>query len=171
MKTFEEKFTAWIDGRLAGRELDKFEAELAKTGNAAADGKRETLRLGSFLRENYRAPALENPDFFNHQLMHRIEADAAEPPVPAPGRFSIFRTVQGLAWAGAVSMLMAAAVYLLAVPKGPGDSVPGSADVAQIMNSKAGDPAVSVSTIHSKDNKLTVLWLDGLDYLPSETDQ
>ena len=36
MKTFEEKFTAWIDGRLAGRELDKFEAELAKTGNAAA---------------------------------------------------------------------------------------------------------------------------------------
>jgi len=32
--TFEEKYTAWIDGELKGEELTSFEAELARTEDA-----------------------------------------------------------------------------------------------------------------------------------------
>ena len=34
MKTFEEKFTAWVDGKLSGRELADFENEIAAMADA-----------------------------------------------------------------------------------------------------------------------------------------
>ena len=37
MKTFEEKWTAWIDDQLTGRELDEFEASLPDKAAAQAE--------------------------------------------------------------------------------------------------------------------------------------
>ena len=45
MNTFEEKWTAWLDGQLSGRELTEFEASLPD--KAAADAERaEAKKLG-----------------------------------------------------------------------------------------------------------------------------
>ena len=166
MKPFEEKFTAWVDGRLTGNELAAFEAELAQRENAGAE-KSGALRLGALLRENYRLPELKNPDFFNHQLMQRIDAETAKPAVPER-RASFFPSLPWMTWAGAFCIAMVLALYALVVPKNPVDNPSGNEYVAQILEAHTGDPAITATTIHSKDNKLTVLWLDGLDYLPAD---
>jgi len=164
MKTFEEKFTEWVDGRLAGRELEAFEAELSKIKNGAAV-KEGALRLGALLRDHYQAPELKNADFFNHQLMQRIEAETAGAPAK---RAPFFLPLPWLAWTGAVCISMVAAIYFAVVPRGPVEYSAGREYVAQILNTQTGDPSITATTIHSKDNKLTVLWLDGLDYVPAD---
>ena len=44
MKTFEEKWTAWIDGDLTGHELAEFEASLPDLAAAEAE-KRDAQKL------------------------------------------------------------------------------------------------------------------------------
>jgi len=50
MKTFEEKWTAWLDGELSGDELVEFEASLPDRAAAEAE-KRDAHKLGAFLKE------------------------------------------------------------------------------------------------------------------------
>ncbi len=45
MKTFEEKWTAWLDDQLSGRELSEFEASLPDKAAAQAE-KAEAKKLG-----------------------------------------------------------------------------------------------------------------------------
>ena len=75
MKTFEEKWTAWLDGELRGKELAEFEASLPDRAAAEAE-KLEAQKLGSLLKQHLPARAMGNEEFFNHQLRGRIEADA-----------------------------------------------------------------------------------------------
>ena len=49
MKTFEEKWTAWLDGELHGEELVAFEASLPDKAAAEAE-KRGALKLGDLLK-------------------------------------------------------------------------------------------------------------------------
>ena len=76
MKTFEAQFTAWVDDRLPADEHVAFERDLAARPDADAlrAEKRVARRLRDLLRENLHAPALSNPDFFNHGIMERIAA-------------------------------------------------------------------------------------------------
>ena len=77
MKTFEERYTAWIDGKLEGPASTAFELELSRraaAGEARAD-KADAARLHTLLTTRLAAPALTNTEFFNHQLRERIEAD------------------------------------------------------------------------------------------------
>ena len=55
MKTFEEKWTAWLDGELSGDELAEFEASLPDKAAAEAE-KRDAQKLGAFLKEQLPAP-------------------------------------------------------------------------------------------------------------------
>src|ERR1051326_3520558 len=71
MKTFEEKWTAWVDGELSGRELSEFEASLPDKAAAAAE-KAGALKLGELLKRELSATALTNEEFFNHQLRENI---------------------------------------------------------------------------------------------------
>ncbi len=79
MKTFEERYTAWIDGQLEGGALAAFEQELARraeAGDAAAElDKADALQLRALLKEHLQAPALTNAEFFNHQMRERIDAE------------------------------------------------------------------------------------------------
>ena len=74
MKTFEEKWTAWIDDELTGRELEEFEASLPDKAAAEAE-KQSAKQLGLLLREQAAATALTNADFFSHQLRERLERE------------------------------------------------------------------------------------------------
>lgn len=164
MKTFEEKFTAWIDGELSGAELAAFEAELAAVEKAGAE-KRSAHRLGDLLRAHGGAPELRNADFFNRQLMERIEAETPKPTAQtARPRFSW--PFPRLAWAGACSLLIAFALFYLLIPFGPRRAiVPASDDLAD-LSTRSGDPTITATAFHTKDDNVTVLWLDGLKYLP-----
>ncbi len=76
MKTFEEKWTAWLDGELTGKDLVEFEASLPDK-TAAELEKQDAQKLGAFLKEQLAAPAMANAEFFHHQLRRQIENDSA----------------------------------------------------------------------------------------------
>ncbi|MDQ6807841.1 MAG: hypothetical protein M3Z64_00210 [Verrucomicrobiota bacterium] len=170
MKTFEEKWTAWLDGELEGNELVEFEAALPDKAAADAE-KADALKLGAFLKEQLPVAAMGNEEFFNHQLLARIERDEPEPEraqaadhVPA-GWWSLGR----LLWAGAGSLAMfAVCAFFVMRETNPADQ---SHYLTQVLNARV-DPAVSpdatISMFESKEEKVTVVWVDGLQSLPSE---
>ena len=59
MKTFEEKWTAWLDGQLSGRELSEFEASLPDKAAAEAE-KAGARKLGALLKRELGVSALTN---------------------------------------------------------------------------------------------------------------
>jgi hypothetical protein len=169
MKTFEEKWTAWLDGELTGKELVEFEASLPDRAAAEAE-KTEAQKLRLFLKEHLGAQAMGNEEFFHHQLRKRIEqdsgpAEAEETVVGGRTPWSIGRLV----WAGAASLaIFALCTFFVLRDKNPVDQ---STYLSQILNARV-DPVVSpnatISIFEAKDDKVTVLWVDGLQSLPSE---
>ena len=80
MKTFEEKWTAWLDGHLTGRELAEFEASLPD--KAAAETERaDAKKLSTLLKRELAAHALTNEEFFSHQVRERIAREGVAPVV------------------------------------------------------------------------------------------
>ncbi len=166
MQTFEEKLTAWIDGRLSGVELQRFEAELASNPEALS-GKEDAHRLGDLLRKEYRAPELRNADFFNHQLLQRIAAETQhreEPVETAPAFWPLWR----MAWAGGLSLIIAGVLFYAVVRPGPSPAPAAKDLLAQVLDANTADPGVTASSFQSKADSVTVLWLDGLDYIPAD---
>jgi anti-sigma factor RsiW len=76
MKTFEEKWTAWLDGQLSGKELAEFEASLPDRA-AAETEKRDAHKLGALLKQELGAHVLSNEEFFSHQIRERIAREGA----------------------------------------------------------------------------------------------
>ena len=70
MKTFEEKWTAWLDDQLSGRELSEFEGSLPDKAAAQAE-KAEARKLGELLKRELTAHPLTNEEFFSHQTSVR----------------------------------------------------------------------------------------------------
>ena len=169
MKTFEEKWTAWLDGELTGKELAEFEASLPDRA-AAEREKQDALKLGAFLKEQLTAPALSNAEFFNHQLRQQIEAESA--PVARPAEPQIRETwwsISRLIWTGATSLAIFAVCTFFVMREEP--STMQSSLTTQILSTRI-DPVLSpnatISMFESKEDKATVLWIDGLQSLPSE---
>jgi hypothetical protein len=151
MKTFEEKFTAWVDGELKGRELAEFEAELPHALDARLD-KLAAHQIGELFREHGRAPEMTNGDFFNHQLMQRIEAESAKPE-PAPARRRFAWSLPRLAFAGAFSLLVAFGLYHELIPK-----------VAQPQAAVGTFEVITSGTntkiYYSPENNAQVVWIE-----------
>src|SRR5437660_12643213 len=86
MKTFEEKWTAWVDGELAGRELAEFEASLPDKAAAEAE-KAGAIKLRKLLKHELGVRTLANEEFFSHQLREKIAQESSEiPQAPRGGR-------------------------------------------------------------------------------------
>jgi hypothetical protein len=171
MKTFEEKWTAWIDDQLTGRELEEFLASLSDRAAAEAE-KQNAKQVGSLLREE--AMALSNADFFSHQLRERLDRENApvrsEPDAIQTGWWTIRR----LLWGGITSLAVFAicTVVVFREKTSPGQSQ----YLTQILESRV-DPTVSpnatitmfdVAPTEKKGDHVTVLWVDGLQSLPPE---
>src|SRR3982074_1009733 len=77
MKTFEEKWTAWLDDQLTGKELEDFEASLPDKEAAEAE-KRDATKLGALLKQELGAQPFSNEEFFGHQLRERIARENAQ---------------------------------------------------------------------------------------------
>jgi hypothetical protein len=168
MKTFEENWTAWLDGQLSGRELSEFEASLPD--KAAAQAEKENARkLGALLKSELGAPSLTNEEFFSHQLRERIMRESSGPSVEHEAKASTWWTIPRLLWTGTASL----AVFLIFTvfvirDKNPAEE---SQYLTQILNARV-DPVVSpnatVSMFEVKQDRVTVLWTEGLQSLPAD---
>src|SRR5881398_2908443 len=105
MKTFEEKWTAWLDDQLSGRELSEFEASLPDKAAAQAE-KAEAKKLGELLKRELSAHPLKNEEFFGHQLRQRIVQESGEqlPECPRRSPTSSWWMIPRLLWAGTASL-------------------------------------------------------------------
>src|SRR5436305_5142968 len=137
MKMYEEKWTAWLDGQLTGRELIEFEAALPDLAAAEAE-KRDSQKLGVFLKKELGAQTLTNEEFFSHQLRERIARESADRSGSSPR--STWWTIPRLVWSGAtaLALFMICAVAIMRQHQ-PGEQ---SEYLTQILNSKV-DPAAN----------------------------
>src|SRR5947207_10675631 len=170
MKTFEEKWTAWLDDQLSGRELSQFEASQPDKAAAQAE-KAEAKKLGELLKRELTAHPLKNEEFFSHQLRERIVQESGEQRrkrvrgSPTSSRWTIPR----LLWAGTASL----AVFLICTVLVMRQERPAeeSQYLTQILNARV-DPLVSpnatVSIFEVKQDRATVLWTEGLQSLPAD---
>jgi len=169
MKTFEEKWTAWIDGELSGAELAEFEASLPDKAAAEAE-KRGAEKLGTLLKTHLPCAAMGNEEFFNHQLRERIARD--EPAAvgrETAGAGRAWWPIRRLVWVGSTALaIFSVCTFFVMREKAPTDQ---SQYLTQILNARV-DPAVSpnatISMFETQENKVTVLWVEGLQSLPSE---
>jgi anti-sigma factor RsiW len=162
MKTsdFEIRFTAWLDGRLPAAEVAAFEEEMCARGFDPAAERTAAEQTSALLARHSPAPTLPNADFFNHQILHRIEQEQrAERPAHR------WWTLPRLAWAGAFSLLAAAAMFKALIPVGAPDPSPY---FATVVDARTYEPTIFASTVYNPRDNVTVLWLDGLDDLPAD---
>ena len=170
MKTFEEKWTAWLDDQLTGRELSEFEASLPDIA-AAQTEKAEAKKLGQLLKRELSAEPLKNEEFFSHQLRERIAQETGEQRSEAAHRrpTSGWWTIPRLLWAGTASL----AVFLICTVLVMHQERPAeeSQYLTQILNARV-DPVVSpnatVSIFEVQQDRVTVLWTEGLQSLPAD---
>jgi hypothetical protein len=169
MKTFEEKWTAWLDGELSADELAEFEASLPDKAAAEAE-KQDAHKLGAFLKEQLPTRAMGNEEFFHHQLRQRIAADARTAEArETTGERPALWPIGRLVGVGATSLaIFCVCTFFVMREKGPADQ---SQYLTQILNAQV-DPALSpnatISMFESKEDKVTVLWVEGLQSLPAE---
>jgi len=168
MKTFEEKWTAWIDDELTGRDLAEFEASLPDLAAAEAE-KRDAQKLGAFLKEHLPCRAMGNEEFFQHQLRERIASETAVPTSQGAGGGRVWWPIGRLVWVGATALAIFAGVTFFVMRENP--ATDQSQYLSQILNARV-DPVVSpnatITMFESKEDKVTVLWTEGLRSLPSE---
>ncbi len=170
MKTFEEKWTAWVDNELSEAERAEFEATLEDPRAALAE-KNQALKLGALLKEQLQPRAMGNEEFFHHQLRERIARETAQP-VAQPGAPTLRETwwsIRRLLWLGGTSLAAFAICTFFVIREKP---APTQSDyLTQILNARVDpgvNPNATVSIFQTKQDKVTVLWVDGLKSLPSE---
>jgi hypothetical protein len=154
MKTFEENFTAWVDGMLSGEELRSFENEHPSMEQEKA----EFLKLKSLLRENLRPRKLENSEFFSSQIMERIRQET--PAASRPSRRPLLGLPR-LAWGGICALAVGFALFFTMIPRGD-YSDPRAKYVAEVLKAKTADPKVKATVENQKD----MTKFEGLDKLP-----
>ena len=133
MKTFEEKWTAWIDGELTGAELVEFEASLPDKAAAEAE-KREAQKLGTFLKEHLECRAMGNEEFFHHQLRERITLDAADTRRETAGSGRGWWPIGRLVWVGATALAIFSVCTFFVMREQP--AADQSQYLSQILNAR-----------------------------------
>jgi hypothetical protein len=157
MKTFEEKLTACLDDMLTGEELRSFENEHPSVQNE----KTEFLKLKSLLKENLPRRELENPDFFNSQIIEQIRRETGARGISAPRRLL---GLPRIAWGGLCTLSLGFVLFFTMIPRGD-FSDPRAKYVAEVLHTRTGDPKIK-ATVETQKN-MTIIKLDGLDTLPS----
>lgn len=171
MKPFDQKLEAWLRGDLRGRELEEFESSLPAVTEAELV-QQEQQGFTTLLKQHLGPHTMANEDFFSHQLRQEIERETPKAPANAPAHSServSWWSIGRLAWAGAAALaIFAASALFLTRDQNVGGT---STYLTQIINARV-DPVVSpnatISVFETKQDKVTVIWVDGLQSLPSE---
>ena len=160
MKTFEEQFTAWLDGALDGEELRSFEREHPLLSQQKGD----FLKLQSLLRNSDHRPHLANPDFFTSQIMDQVGRTRV-----GKNRFRqrSWFGLPRLAWGGLCVLSVGFALFFAFIPRNE-YSDPRATYVADVLKTKTADPKIKATVDNQKD--MTIIKLEGLDKLPPRQD-
>lgn len=169
MRTFEEKWTAWVDDQLSGKELAEFEAALPDKAAAEAE-KRAAKKLSMLLQRELNAQPLSNADFFSHQLRERIDREErASAGGSSDVGGSFWWPIRRLVWAGATSLAIFVAISVFVMrDKQPAEP---SQYLTQIIEAKLDPgtgPDATITIFENKEDRVTVLWTEGLKSLPAE---
>ena len=169
MKTseFEEQFTAWLDGKLSPEEASAFEQEMRSRGFDPTAERSAASATTALLRENSATPRLGHAQFFNHLIQRQIETDQ-KLATPTAGARSWWG-IPWFAYAAAACLLIAAVLFKGMIPVGGGTMADQSAYFATVVDARTFENNVSASTVYNSRDNVTVLWLDGLDYLPADS--
>jgi hypothetical protein len=166
MKTFEEKWTAWIDDQLVGRELEEFLALLPDRAAAEVE-KKNAKQLGSLLREE--AVVLNNADFFSHQLRERLERENAPMRSQSDAVETGWWTIRRLLLGGITSLAVFALCTVVVLrEKAPSSQSQYLTEILSYRVDPTVSPNATISMFQPKDERVTVLWVDGLQSLPPE---
>jgi hypothetical protein len=157
MKTFEEKFAAWLDGTMSAEEARLFQNDHPSIRQERTD----VLRLRQLLRQDFAARILEHPDFFNAQIMAQIASQSA----PRPRLPQSWLGLPRLAWGGICALCLGIAMFVTLIPHGD-LSDPRTGYVAEVLKTKTQDPNVKATVDNQKD--MTIIKLEGLQKLPAE---
>jgi hypothetical protein len=135
---------------------------------AAKAEKQDAQKLGALLKQQLSTRTMGNEEFFNHQLRGRIDTETATETRESSPRFPSW-SIGRLVWSGATALaLFLVCTFFVMRSKEPADQ---SQYLSQILNARV-DPAVSpnatVSIFETKEDKVTVLWVEGLQSLPAE---
>jgi hypothetical protein len=160
MKTFEERFTAWLDDALDGEELQSFEREYASLAHEKSD----FLKLQSLLRCPDQRPQLANPDFFNSQIMAEIARETAAKKKPST---QLWLGLPRLAWGGLGILVVGFALFVAFIPRND-YSDPHAKYVAEVLKTRTADPKIKATVDSQKD--MTIIKLEGLDKVPPGQD-
>jgi anti-sigma factor RsiW len=165
MKTFEEKWTAWLDGELAGKELREFEDSLGDKAAAEAE-KMEARKLGALLKQELGVDVLTNADFFSHQVREAVQREETS---QTEGRArSAWWTIPRLAWVGATSLAIFIACALFVMQD---ETSQPSESLTTVLNARVDittNPSATLSMFEKKNDRVTVLWVEGLQSLPAD---
>ena len=158
LTSYEEKLTAYADGRLSPTEASAFEREHPE----AAQEREKVSGIANLLRKGSIAPPLPNPDFFNRQILRQI-ASADPVTVPTEERQPSFFSLWRLLFAGAFCLLCAAGIYRGFVMQ---DTPSAKPYLAQVLSVKTGDATLTTRLI--SEEGLTVVMIDGLEPMSEE---
>jgi hypothetical protein len=171
MKTFEEQWTAWLDGELKGKERAEFESALDDLEAAEAE-RQSALKLRTLLKTHLAPQPMQNAEFFNHQLMSEIDRDeeVEVEATPVPELRTSWWSVQRLFLAGATALAIFGVFTFFITREEPGSNK--SQYLSQILDARVDTsthPNATVTIFQARnDQQTTVLWVEGLESLPSE---
>jgi anti-sigma factor RsiW len=154
----EEKWTAYLDGRLSAAEAAAFERENA----GAAAEKIAAAKIGGALRAHLSAPALRNAEFFNAGILKEISPPEVRSRDSQPARRP-FWSLWRMAAAGACCLLAAGSIYEVFVS---GGEQPRNGYQARVLSAKAGDQELYATVLDA--DGLAVVWIDGFDHLADD---
>ena len=155
MKTFEQLYTAWVDGALTEEEAAAFEKkhpELLKERD-------DMSKLKKLLQNNLVPAEFAHSEFFTSKLMEQI--------VPAERSLPSWFRVPRLAWGGIGSFAVALLLFFLFIPHRK-LSAPHPEYVAEVLKTTTTDPKIS-ATVDSEKG-ITLIKLDGVDNVPDDED-
>lgn len=152
MNTHEEQITRWTDGEPAPAALS--DADLAAIESAR--------RLGDALRENYAAELeVSGPDFFMHQLDHRLDRLAEEQAVAAPAMRRLWWLARGSLAAAAAVVLGVLGWQWLGAPQ---------AAAGGLISTFSPDSSLTVNAHYESSADAVVIVIDGLEPFASAAD-
>ena len=153
----EEKWTAYLDGKLPAQDATAFERE-----HPEASAERAThARIISAVRLHSPAPKLRNADFLNESILREISPRPA--PAPAAAKERRLWPLWGLAFASLCCLLAAGAIWATFVR---GGEEKGDRYLAQIVSVTAGDDSLNATVLDTDGVK--VVWINGLEQLPDD---
>jgi anti-sigma factor RsiW len=151
----EEKWTAYLDGKLSLQDAAAFEREQP----GAVAERALHARLANAVRRHSPSPKLRNADFFNERILHEISPRPA-PAAPAKRRLW---PLWSLAAASACCMLAGIAIYATFVR---GTDATPDRYLAKVVSATAGDESLDATVLDA--DGLQVVWISGLDPLPKD---